>query len=171
MTSARVAARPALHQGRLCANQSGCATSRPLGGNEPSPQLLQLRRRGDSGYFVEGQWRVAVTAGTLARDLAMAYADAAGEGAPTLDVILGFYEKWRDTMHNSAMYVRLGDGEPNIMHVHRKTFLPTYGLFDEERFVERGHDIQAFATPWGRGAMLVCEDAWHSLSATIAAVG
>jgi NAD+ synthetase len=54
--------------------------------------------------------------------------------------------------------------------VHRKNFLPTYGLFDEERFVERGTDIRAFETPWGRAAILVCEDAWHSMSGTIAAL-
>ena len=49
-------------------------------------------------------------------------------------------------------------------------FLPTYGLFDEERFVERGREVRAFDTPWGRAAMLVCEDAWHSMTATIAAL-
>jgi len=54
--------------------------------------------------------------------------------------------------------------------VHRKNFFPTYGLFDEERFVERGHDIRAFETPWGRFAMLVCEDAWHSLPGTLLAL-
>ena len=60
------------------------------------------------------------------------------------------------------MYVTLGaPATPVIYHVHRKVFLPTYGLFDEERFVERGHEIRAFDTPWGRAAMLVCEDAWH----------
>ena len=83
---------------------------------------------------------------------------------------LGFYEIWRNKLYNSAMYVTLGDGDPRIRHVHRKVFLPTYGLFDEERFVERGRDVRAFDTPWGRAAMLVCEDAWHSMTATIAAL-
>jgi NAD+ synthetase len=54
--------------------------------------------------------------------------------------------------------------------VHRKVFLPTYGLFDEARFVEPGHEIRAFDTPWGRAALLVCEDVWHSLSGTVAAL-
>ena len=83
---------------------------------------------------------------------------------------IGFYEKWRDTLYNSAAVRPLGDGEPEILHVHRKNFLPTYGLFDEERFVERGHEMRAFDTPWGRAAILVCEDAWHSLSGTVAAL-
>src|SRR3954471_4145007 len=68
------------------------------------------------------------------------------------------------------MYVPLGAGEPVVHHVHRKVFLPTYGLFDEERFVERGREVRAFDTPWGRAAMLVCEDVWHSVTATIAAL-
>jgi NAD+ synthetase len=127
-----------------------------------------------SGYFVEGGVReVAVTAGTLAADLDRAYRAACeiiGTPARPVDVVAGFYEKWRGTLYNAAAYVRLGDGDPQVLHVHRKAFLPTYGLFDEERFVERGHDVRAFDTPWGRAAILICEDAWHSLSGTIAAL-
>ncbi len=133
------------------------------------PHVLHLPETALSGYFLEGGVReVAVTAGTLARDLADAWRDAGG--SRPLDVAVGFYECWRDTYHNSMLYVTVGDGEPVIRHVHRKNFLPTYGLFDEERFVERGLELRAFDTAYGRAAMLVCEDAWHSLSGTIAAL-
>ena len=136
----------------------------------PRPQLVQFAETAATGYFVEGAVRdLAVTAGQLARDLDAAYRSAIPHPVP-VDVVLGFYEKWRDTLYNSALYVRLGDGVPEILHVHRKNFLPTYGLFDEERFVERGHEMRAFDTPWGRAAILVCEDAWHSLSGTVAAL-
>ncbi len=87
-----------------------------------------------------------------------------------IDVSVGFYEVWRNKLYNSVMYVSLGEALPLVRHVHRKVFLPTYGLFDEERFVERGREIRAFDTTWGRVAMLVCEDVWHSLSGTIAAL-
>jgi predicted amidohydrolase len=137
---------------------------------EPKPALVQFPETAASGYFVEGAVRdLAVTAGELARDLDAAY-KLALRTPPPLDVVLGFYEKWRDTLYNSAIYVRLGPSAPEILHVHRKNFLPTYGLFDEERFVERGHEMRAFDTPWGRAAILVCEDAWHSLSGTVAAL-
>jgi NAD+ synthetase len=138
----------------------------------PHPQVLHFPETVLSGYFVEGGVRdVAVTAGELARDLDEAYSDGPGDGAPRpLDVVVGFYEQWRDTLYNSAAYIRLGDGAARVLHVHRKNFLPTYGLFDEERFVERGHDLRAFETPWGRAAILICEDAWHSLSGTVAAL-
>ena len=137
---------------------------------EPRPHVAHLPETALTGYFLEGGVREqAVTAGALARDLQAAYLGAV-DGARTLEVVIGFYELWRDTLYNSAMCVRLGGDAPLVRHVHRKNFLPTYGLFDEERFVERGQEIRAFDTPWGRWAMLVCEDAWHSLVGTMVAL-
>jgi NAD+ synthase (glutamine-hydrolysing) len=138
----------------------------------PHPHVVHFPETVLSGYFVEGGVKeVAVTAGTLLRDLDAAYSESVGEDrARPLDVVVGFYERWRDNLYNSAAYIRLGEGQARLLHVHRKNFLPTYGLFDEERFVERGHDIRAFDTPWGRAAMLVCEDAWHSFAGMIAAL-
>jgi NAD+ synthase (glutamine-hydrolysing) len=136
----------------------------------PRPTVLCLAESALTGYFLEGGVRDnAVTAGTLAADLDTTYRNAVASPRP-IDVTLGFYEIWNNKLYNSAMYVTLGAGEPRIHHVHRKVFLPTYGLFDEERFVERGREVRAFDTPWGRAAMLVCEDAWHSMTATIAAL-
>ncbi len=137
----------------------------------PRPALLHLPETALSGYFVEGGVEeVAVPAGRLAADLDAAWRAVAPQGE-TLDAVVGFYERWEHTLHNSALYVTLGQQEGGVIrHVHRKLFLPTYGLFDEHRFVEPGLEIRAFDTPWGRAAMLVCEDAWHSLSGTIAAL-
>ena len=137
---------------------------------DPRPQVVHFAETAATGYFVEGAVRdLAVTAGTMARDIDDAYRAATVSPRP-VDVVVGFYEKWRDTLYNGALYARVGAGDPEILHVHRKNFLPTYGLFDEERFVERGHELRAFDTPWGRAAILVCEDAWHSLSGTVAAL-
>jgi NAD+ synthetase len=137
---------------------------------EPRPQVAFLPETAVSGYFLEGGVRdQAVSAGTLARDLDEQYRAAVPSLAP-MDVGLGFYEVWNNSIYNSALYVTLGGEAPVIRHIHRKVFLPTYGLFDEERFVDRGFEIRAFDTSWGRAAMLVCEDAWHSLSGTIAAL-
>ncbi len=138
---------------------------------EPRPQVAVFAETALTGYFVEGGIRdVAMTAGSLARDLDERYREA-GFGKP-MDVCIGFYEVWNNAYYNSALYVTLGGdgGGPVITHVHRKLFLPTYGMFDEERFVDRGFEIRAFDTKWGRAAILVCEDAWHSLSGTVAAL-
>jgi NAD+ synthetase len=142
-----------------------------LGTGPARPHVLHLPETVLSGYFVEGGVAdVAMTAGDLATRLNRVYRESTNHAAQPLDVVLGFYERWRDTLHNSAMYVRLGEADPRILHVHRKVFLPTYGLFDEERFVERGLDVRAFDTPWGRAAILICEDAWHSVTGTLAAL-
>jgi NAD+ synthetase len=136
----------------------------------PRPMVLCFAESALTGYFLEGAVADnAVTAGTLAADLDRTYRAAVAAPRP-LDISIGFYEIWNNKLYNSVMYVTLADGDPRIRHVHRKVFLPTYGLFDEERFVERGRDVRAFDTSWGRAAMLVCEDAWHSMTATIAAL-
>ncbi|HYC52458.1 MAG TPA: nitrilase-related carbon-nitrogen hydrolase, partial [Gemmatimonadaceae bacterium] len=137
---------------------------------DPRPQLLCLPESALTGYFLEGGVReVAVTAGQLANDLNELYRTRVG-GPRRLDVVVGFYEEFDNKLYNSSLYVTVGGGEPEIRHVHRKIFLPTYGMFDEERFVERGRELRAFDTDWGRAAMLVCEDAWHSITGTIAAL-
>ena len=146
----------------------------------PRPHVVQFPETVLTGYFVEGGVReLAITAEDLARRLAKHFHAAAPEAEP-LDVVIGFYERFGGDLHNSMLYVRVrherdGDAEASanafeILHVHRKNFLPTYGMFDEERFVERGYAVRAFDTPWGRAAMLVCEDAWHSLTGLIAAL-
>ena len=134
---------------------------------DPKPDLVVFPETATSGYFVEGGVKeLAVTAGTLARDLAAAYQ------GPAIDVAVGFYERFQNHIHNSALYVSLDRKKPRVRHVHRKVFLPTYGVFDEERFVDRGQDgVRSFETSWGgKAAILICEDAWHSLAATVAAL-
>jgi len=54
----------------------------------------------------------------------------------------------------------LEDG--TIRHVHRKLFLPTYGLFDERRFFAAGDVLRATPSRLGVGlGLAVCEDFWH----------
>jgi len=135
---------------------------------EPRVDLVVFPETATSGYFVEGGvGDVAVTAGTLYRDLTLEHETAQ---APPVDVAVGFYEVFQNRYYNSCLYASLGGETAGVRHVHRKVFLPTYGVFDEERFVERGREIRAFDTAWGRAAILICEDAWHSLSGTIAAL-
>jgi predicted amidohydrolase len=75
-----------------------------------------------------------------------------------LDVVVGFPERdERERLFISAAYFARGE----IVHVHRKVYLPTYGLFDEGRFFAWGDDIHAFDTRFGRVGLLICEDFWH----------
>jgi NAD+ synthase (glutamine-hydrolysing) len=118
-----------------------------------------------SGYFLEG----GVSESARTADQVAAALGTPPAGGP--DVVLGFYE-WRGRrLHNSVAWLEPHDDGYTIRHVHRKLFLPTYGVFDEARFVEPGADVRAFDTRFGRVGMLVCEDAWHSLPGTILALG
>jgi NAD+ synthetase len=144
------------------------ALFREAGGWAEPPDLMVAPETALTGYFLEGGVRdVALSAEHLFDDLAGQHRDAK---APPFDVALGFYEVHQNRLHNSAIYARLGGPDAGIRHVHRKVFLPTYGVFDEERFVEAGRSVQAFDTTWGRAAILICEDVWHSFTPMLAAL-
>ncbi len=75
-----------------------------------------------------------------------------------ISVAVGFVEVSEEyRFFNSALY--LEDGE--IRHLHRKVYLPTYGLFDEQRYMARGLRLRSFDSRFGRMGILICEDMWH----------
>jgi predicted amidohydrolase len=133
-----------------------------------APELIVLPEAALTGYFLEGAvYELARSAEEFAADLAGAW-NAAGRKAA--DIVCGFYENSGGTYYNSAMYLACSGGSHRIVHLHRKMFLPTYGVFDEERFLSRGRRLQVFETRWGKMAMLICEDVWHAIMPTIAAI-
>lgn len=133
-----------------------------------APDVVLAAEAALTGYFLEGGVR------ELARSAEELFHDLSGiheaSGAPPFDICIGFYEVFENTLHNSAMYASLGGDDAGIRHVHRKVFLPTYGVFDEERFVEPGRSVEAFDTRWGRASVIICEDAWHSVMPMLAAL-
>ncbi|MEJ2539577.1 MAG: nitrilase-related carbon-nitrogen hydrolase, partial [Gemmatimonadota bacterium] len=103
----------------------------------PEHDLLVFPETVLSGYFRQGGVsEVALTPQEVARGLGKPPA-----GAP--DVVLGFYERWRRRLYNSAVWLTPVEDRWEVLHVHRKMFLPTYGVFDEARFVEAGHTVEA----------------------------
>ena len=84
-----------------------------------------------------------------------------------ISIAIGFVEESADyNFYNSALY--LEDGA--IRHLHRKVYLPTYGLFDEQRYLARGEKFRAFDTKLGRFGILICEDMWHLSASYILAM-
>ncbi|MEN6482275.1 MAG: nitrilase-related carbon-nitrogen hydrolase [Anaerolineaceae bacterium] len=76
-----------------------------------------------------------------------------------MDLVVGFAEEdQRNRFFISAAYLSKGE----IVYIHRKVYLPTYGLFDEGRFFAWGDNVQAFDTRFGRVGILICEDFWHA---------
>ncbi|MEO8246888.1 MAG: nitrilase-related carbon-nitrogen hydrolase [Chloroflexota bacterium] len=86
---------------------------------------------------------------------------ALSRGAPGMLVAIGFVEETDEHRFcNSVALLR--DGE--VIGLHRKVYLPTYGLFDEGRFTRPGDRIRTHGAgePWGRIGLSVCEDFWHA---------
>ena len=162
----------------------------------PDTDVLVLPETILSGYFLEGGVReVAQTREQLFHDLLTLYRQRVHRAGAALDICLGFYELGEGKYYNSALYATLTAGDAAVQpgrndgdagtggvdaeqpdvraaihHVHRKFFLPTYGVFDEKRFVSRGRTVSAFDTRFGKVAVIICEDAWHSITATLAAL-
>ena len=81
-------------------------------------------------------------------------------------IVMGFVEESEDhRFYNSALFLARGE----ILHSHRKVYLPTYGMFDEGREFAAGETFRAFDTPLGRFGILICEDAWHPSAAYLLA--
>lgn len=88
----------------------------------------------------------------------------------SIDAVIGFYQQKDGNLYNAVAYLEFAQGSPRVLQTYRKFFLPTYGPFDEERFVSRGRDIAVFDTRLGKVALLICEDAWHSILPTLSAM-
>jgi NAD+ synthase (glutamine-hydrolysing) len=111
-----------------------------------------------TGYYLRDQ--VPEVAEPLDGPLVRAMAEAAG----SLAVIFGFVEESRDyRFFNTAAFVDGG----SLQATHRKVYLPTYGMFDEQRYFAAGNRVRAFETRFGRIGLLICEDAWHLSCGTI----
>lgn len=83
-----------------------------------------------------------------------------------IDLSFGFIEETSTNIfYNSALHLSGG----RILHLHRKIYPPTYGIFDERRYFGTGWEVSAFDTPHGRMAILICGDAWHLPLAYMAA--
>jgi len=77
-----------------------------------------------------------------------------------LSVVLGFMEEStaeKGLFYNAAAFMAGG----KILHVHRKVFLPTNGMFEEAKFFAQGRDFRVFPTPFGRVGLMICRDFLH----------
>jgi predicted amidohydrolase len=81
------------------------------------------------------------------------------QASQDIDLVVGFVdEDRRSRFHIAGAYLSRGE----VLHVHHKVYLPTYGLFDEGRFFAWGDAVRAFDTRFGRMGLLICEDFWHA---------
>lgn len=96
------------------------------------------------------------------------------EASRRIDVVAGCVLESDDArFYNASIYLSGG----RVQHIHRKVYLPTYGLFDEARYMAEGNGFRAFSAPlagaapprpW-RAGILICEDMWHPTAAGLLA--
>lgn len=81
------------------------------------------------------------------------------------DIVIGGALWENGKVYNSALYFSGGE----LLHIHHKNHLPTYGMFEEGRYFAQGESICSFKTPHGPAVMLVCEDLWRAETIAIIA--
>ncbi len=84
-------------------------------------------------------------------------------------ICAGFVEEGEDGIpYNSAFFLDAGE----VVHVHRKMYLPTHGMFEELKFFGRGRNLSVFDTRFGHTGIVICRDLFHPLEvSTMAALG
>jgi len=121
-------------------------------------QLLVFPELSLTGYFLKDLVpEVAITRdGSEMQELASLSAD--------LDLVVGAVLEEPDHRYfNASVYLSRGE----LRHIHRKVYLPTYGMFDEQRYLASGDRFRSFPTGYGRVGILICEDIWHLSTAYI----
>ena len=73
-----------------------------------------------------------------------------------ISAVVGFIDD-DGAIFNSAAFMH--DGE--LKAVYHKVFLPNYGVFDEERYFQRGRRSPIFELAGVRVGVSICEDAWY----------
>lgn len=145
---AQIAPRLGLFDENLAVHHDLVAEARAKGAG-----LVVFPELGLTGYLLQD---LASEVAIRLDDPRLAGLAAATEG---MSAIVSFVEESGDHRLFIAAAL-LEDGA--VRHVHRKLFLPTYGLFDERRFFAAGDVLRATPSRLGVGlGIAVCEDFWH----------
>ncbi len=135
---------------------------------EEGIQLAVFPETSTTGYFLEGGVvELAISAESLTQKL---QERIEGKLKTPIEFALGFYEVLGGNIYNSSAFLRFNGSRIQCLKTYQKFFLPTYGVFDEDRFVSKGTDLCVLDTSVGKTSMMICEDVWHSILPTINAV-
>ncbi len=120
---------------------------------EQKADLVVFPELGLTGYQLQD------LAGEVAMRLDDARLERLAAATRGLSTVVSFVEESDD--HRLFIAAALiEDGE--LVHVHRKLFLPTYGMFDERRFFAAGDVLRAAPSRLGfQIGIAICEDFWH----------
>ena len=71
--------------------------------------------------------------------------------------VVGFVDV-NDDIYNAAAVI--SDGR--VAHIYHKQYLPNYGVFDEERYFQRGSESPVFVIAGIDVGVNICEDIWYA---------
>ena len=131
--------------------------------------VVQARHEGSDLVVFPELFVTGYALGQVDEDVSMSADDrrllAVGAIAPETDVLMGFYEDGLGVHnYNAASYYEADQ----LVHTHRKLYLPTYDIFEERKHFSPGQSMRAFDTRHGRVATLICNDAWQPQLAFLA---
>lgn len=93
----------------------------------------------------------------------LAVLDEVKKHAKGIVVVIGFVDR-RDDIFNAAAVLQEG----TVAGVYHKVFLPNYGVFDEERYFQRGDEAPVYVLDGIRVGVNICEDIWYPEGPTLA---
>lgn len=115
-------------------------------------QLVVFPELSLTGYYLKD----------LAGDIACAPDDdrlaPLAETSKRIDIMAGLVERSADARIFIAQGYWSGG---RLVHLHRKVYLPTYGIFDDGRYFAAGDRFETFDSALGRAGIAICEDIWH----------
>jgi len=74
-----------------------------------------------------------------------------------LIVVIGYVDTDGSDIYNAAAVIAGG----KLAYSYHKSFLPNYGVFDEERYFQRGTRCPVFSFGESRIGLNICEDIWY----------
>jgi len=88
--------------------------------------------------------------------------DQVVEASQGISVVVGFVDVADGDTHNAAAIA----ADRQLVGVYHKIFLPTYGVFDEDRYFRAGSACPVFVVNGTVVGVNICEDAWHAIGPT-----
>jgi predicted amidohydrolase len=120
---------------------------------EAGAQLIVFPELSLTGYYLKD------LAGEVAVERDDPRLDRLRAHSKHIEILAGYVERDPDTkkIHIAQGHFAAGRGRT----VHRKVYLPTYGIFDDGRYFAPGESFTPFDTGAGRAGVAICEDFWH----------
>lgn len=118
------------------------------------PDVMVFPELASSGYLLEN---LAHSSALEMEGLLEGLPKSLVEASHGVEFHIGLLLREGGRVYNGAVVLHNGE----IVHLHKKLYLPTYGLFDEKRYYVPGDTLRSYQGVLGKSGVLICEDAFH----------